>query len=112
MKILFSVKENSWESQIDARFGRAEWFLVYDEESGEKIFLDNRDTAGQSHGAGPLAAQKVFDIKPDVIITGNGPGGKAATVLSKMNLDIYIGAGDMSVKEAYDAFKSGKLAKE
>ncbi len=112
MKILFTVKDNSWESQMDARFGRAEWFLVYDEANDTSDFIDNSDVNSQSHGAGPLAAQKVFELKPDVLITGNGPGGKAASVLNKMIIDIYTGAGEMTVKEAYNAFKNGKLAKE
>ena len=112
MKILFTVRENSWESPMDARFGRAEGFFVYDEETDKTDYYDNSDVNSQSHGAGPLAAQKIFGIKPDIMITGNGPGGKAAAVTNKMNLEIFVGAGDMSVKEAYEAYKSGKLRKE
>ena len=30
--------------------------------------------------------QKIFDLKADILITGNGPGENAAAVLKKMNL--------------------------
>ncbi len=43
------------------------------------------------------------------MITGNGPGGNAATVLEKAGMKIYIGAGEMNVKEAFDAYKKGTL---
>ena len=111
MKILFTVKDNSWDSVIDPRFGRTEGFFIYDEASDNTEYLDNSEAASQSHGAGPLAAQKIFDLKPDVLITGNGPGGKASAVLSNMNLEIYMGAGGMTVKEAYEAYKNGSLHK-
>jgi len=43
------------------------------------------------------------------LITGNGPGGNASVVLEKAGTKIYIGAGNMIVKEAYDAFKNNEL---
>ncbi len=46
-----------------------------------------------------------------VLITGNGPGGNAATVLQTMGTEIYVGAGDMTVKEAYEAYQNGTLKK-
>ena len=62
-----------------------------------------------AHGAGPQTAKKLFDLHPDVLITGNGPGGNAASVLQKASLEIFTGAGDMTVKEAYEAYKNGNL---
>jgi predicted Fe-Mo cluster-binding NifX family protein len=94
---------------MDPRFGRTEFILVYDVEKEDFTHVDNRSIADQAHGAGPKTAQLLFDLKPDVLITGNGPGGNAATVLEKANLKIYIGAGDMTVKAAYEAYKNGNL---
>lgn len=71
--------------------------------------MDNTATAEVSHGAGPQTAQKSFELNPDILITGNGPGGNAARVLQNSNIKIYIGAGNMTVKEAYDAYKNGEL---
>jgi len=46
------------------------------------------------------------------LITGNGPGGNAAIVLEKAGMKTYIGAGEMSVKEAFDAHKKGTLKEQ
>jgi len=45
------------------------------------------------------------------LITGNGPGGNAASVMNKTGITTYVGAGEMTVKEAYDAFSKGELKK-
>jgi predicted Fe-Mo cluster-binding NifX family protein len=109
MKITFTTKGTEWESMIDPRFGRTQYFLIYDEDKDELTSYDNTAIADVAHGAGPQTAQKIFEFNPDILITGNGPGGNAARVLQNSKIKIYIGAGDMTVKEAYDAFKSGKL---
>ena len=109
MKIAFTTKGTNWDAVMDPRFGRTEYILVYDTETNELMSYDNRAIADEAHGAGPQTAQKLFEMNPDVLITGNGPGGNAAAVLAKSGLKIYIGAGDMTVKEAYEAYKSGKL---
>lgn len=94
---------------METRFGRSEYFLIYNEEKDELTHFDNRDSANDAHGAGPKTAQKLFEFSPDVLITGNGPGGNAATVLQKTGVKIYVGAGQMTVKEAFDAYKNNAL---
>jgi predicted Fe-Mo cluster-binding NifX family protein len=111
MRIAFTTKGTDWDTKIDPRFGRTEYFFVYDEQSKNIEHIDNTDSANDAHGAGPKTAQKLFDLKADVLITGNGPGGNAATVLEKAGTEIYIGAGEMTVKEAYEAYKTNKLKK-
>ncbi len=111
MKIAFTTKGTEWDSMMDPRFGRTEFILIYDEEKDELTNFDNQAIEGEAHGAGPKTAQKLFELNPDVLITGNGPGGNAATVLEKAGMKIYIGAGDMSAKEAYNTFKNNKLKK-
>ncbi|MCD4683678.1 MAG: NifB/NifX family molybdenum-iron cluster-binding protein, partial [Bacteroidales bacterium] len=83
MKIAFTTKGTEWDSAMDPRFGRTEYFLIYDEEKEELIHIDNRDSANDAHGAGPKTAQKLFKFNPNVLITGNGPGGNAAAVLER-----------------------------
>ncbi len=109
MKIVFTSKGTEWASAIDPRFGRTDYFFVYDEESGEISAVDNRAIAETAHGAGPQTAQMLFGLKPDVLITGNGPGGNAARVLAQGKVKIFAGAGEMSVKEAFEAYKNGDL---
>jgi len=109
MKIAFTSKGPDAESPVDPRFGRTEYILLYDEEKDEYTAVDNREIGEVAHGAGPQTAKKLFDLKPDVLITGNGPGGNAAAVLQKASLSIFTGAGEMTVKEAYEAYKNGSL---
>ena len=111
MKIAFTSKGTDPESMMDPRFGRTEFILMYDEEKDEYTHLDNRAVEGIAHGAGPQTAQKVFELHPDILITGNGPGGNAATALMQANLIIFTGAGQMTVNEAYEAYKNGNLNK-
>jgi predicted Fe-Mo cluster-binding NifX family protein len=111
MKIAFTSKGTELDSMMDPRFGRTEFILVYDEEKDEYSNFDNRAINQTAHGAGPQTAQKLFEMNPDVLITGNGPGGNAAAVLQKADLQIFTGAGQMTVKEAYEAYKNGTLEK-
>ena len=109
MKIAFTTKGTKWESEMDPRFGRTEFILVYDDEKDEFTSFDNREIENEAHGAGPKTSQKLFEMGPQVLITGNGPGGNAATVLEKAGIEIFIGAGQMSVKEAFEAYKNKSL---
>lgn len=109
MKIAFTTKGIKWDSMIDPRFGRTEYILIYDEENDSFANYDNREIANVGHGAGPKTAQKMFEFNPNILITGNGPGGNAADVLTKTGIKIFIGAGEMTVKDAYDAYKKGLL---
>jgi len=112
MKIAFTSKGTTWDSMMDPRFGRTEYLLIYDDVKDTFSHYDNRAIANEAHGAGPQTAQKLFDLNPDILITGNGPGGNAATVLAKTGIHVYTGAGEMSAKEAFDAYKKGMLKEQ
>jgi len=109
MKIVFTTKGTKWDSMMDPRFGRTEFFLVYDEEKNELSSFDNRAIENEAHGAGPKTAQKLFEMQADILITGNGPGGNAASVLANAGIKIFVGAGQLTVKEALDAYKKNEL---
>ncbi len=109
MKIAFTSTGTTWESFIDARFGRTEYFLIFDEETQEMSIIDNSAVKNEAHGAGTATAQKMYEVKPDVLITGNGPGENAATALKKLNMKIFVDAQEMTIKEAYEQYKSGNL---
>ncbi len=94
---------------MDPRFGRTEFFLIYDEDKNEISHYDNRDSANDAHGAGPKTAQKLFELNPEILITGNGPGSNTAAVLEKTGVKVFIGAGDMTAKDAFEAYKNGRL---
>jgi predicted Fe-Mo cluster-binding NifX family protein len=109
MKIAFTAKGTDWKAEIDPRFGRTDYIVIYDDATKELTSVDNRSIEDVAHGAGPQTAQKLFDVGPDVLITGNGPGGNAATALQKAKLKIFVGAGGMTVEAAYEAYKKDAL---
>jgi predicted Fe-Mo cluster-binding NifX family protein len=109
MKILFTSTGQDWDSIIDPRFGRAEYLVLFDEETKALLVTDNSAVKNEAHGAGTATAQKMYELKPDILITGNGPGGNAATALSNLNLKIFINAHEMSLKQAYEHYIDGKL---
>ena len=109
MKIAFTSKGKKWDSMIDPRFGRTEFLIIFDDEKNELNSVDNRAIEEVAHGAGPQTAQKLFELKPDVLITGNGPGGNAARALGQSGMKVYIGAGEMTIQEAFDSYKKGEL---
>jgi predicted Fe-Mo cluster-binding NifX family protein len=111
MKIAFTAKGTTMDARMDARFGRTEYFLFYDETTKDLEVFDNRAIESEAHGAGPKTAQKLSEFKADVLITGNGPGGNANAVLKSMGIAVYIGAGEMTVQQAYDAYKRDALRK-
>ena len=86
-------------------------YITYDGTSLNKGVKPDWDFATfiEAHGAGPLTAQKLFELNPDLLITGNGPGGNAARVLDQSGMKIFIRAGDMTVQQAYQAYRQAKL---
>lgn len=109
MKIAFTSKGQDIDSDMDPRFGRSEYLLFMDTKDNSVLVFDNRSISKEAHGAGPKTAQKLFDYGAKVLITGNGPGGNALAVLEKAGIEIFVGAGNMTVKEAYEAYSNNQL---
>lgn len=109
MKIVFTAKGTEWDSMMDPRFGRTQYINIYDEENQEFTSIDNSAVENDAHGAGTATSQKIFDINPDILITGNGPGGNAAQILRQMKMKIFVYSQEMSVKQAYEQLKNGGL---
>lgn len=109
MTIAFTTQGTDWDAQMDPRFGRTRYFLVLNEETDELRVVDNSAADEEAHGAGPKTAQKLMEFGATTLITGNGPGGNAAAVLASTGIKIYVGAGDLTVKDALAAYREGRL---
>lgn len=109
MKIAFTSSGTGWDSMIDPRFGRTEYIVLFDEEKQTLTAIDNSAVKNDAHGAGTATAQRFFEIKPDVLITGNGPGENAATALKHLQMKIFVNAHNLTVLQAYEQYKSEEL---
>ena len=107
MKVCITAKGPEPASPAEERFGRAPYFMVFDQESGnwKSIANPHADAAG---GVGPRAAQMLVEEGASALITGN-VGGNALNALKAAKIAIYLFKGQMTVQEAYDALQNGTL---
>jgi len=88
MKTLISSTGQRPDSRFDLRFGRAAWFCLLDEETGETSFHENlyKDA---SHGAGTKVVEKVVEWGAERVISGDfGP--KAKELLERFNIQMVL----------------------
>ena len=85
MKVAVTSQGRELSSPVDARFGRAKYFLVVDTETGENV----------------------VDLGAEAVITGH-VGPKAFATLESGGVQIYTGAAG-TVADAVEQFKAGKL---
>ncbi|MGB9780270.1 NifB/NifX family molybdenum-iron cluster-binding protein [Caldanaerobacter sp.] len=108
MKVAISSQGKNLESQVDTRFGRAQYFLIVDTSSMEYKVIDNT-AMGQSSGAGTKAAQLLLDEQVEAVISSN-VGPNAMEVFKEADIPVYK-AMDGDVKKNIEAFKKGELEK-
>lgn len=98
MKFVITAKGNSLKSKFDVRFGRSEWFCIWDTEKQSAEFMENRykDANG---GAGTKAAEWVAEINASKVISGDyGP--KAKSMLSLLGIQmITLDYRDKTIQE-------------
>jgi predicted Fe-Mo cluster-binding NifX family protein len=107
MKIAVTSKGKNLDSQVDPRFGRAEYILIVDTDGFEFEVVDNSENVNALKGAGIKAAAMVSDKGAEVLLTGLcGP--KAFKTLEVAGVKV---ANDVSgtVRDAVSAFNEGKL---
>lgn len=106
MKIAVSSMGRDLNSMLDMRFGRCNYFVVYDTEGGLVKTIENK---GQmpGGGAGIVAAQQIIDEDVDVVITGN-MGPNAFNLFKNSDIKVYR-SGRIKVERAVQLFKEGKL---
>lgn len=106
MKIAISSQGKEENSLMDSRFGRCEYFCIYDiEDDGFKVI---ENTAINSNaGAGIEAANLVLKETIDAIVTGNiGP--HANEVLKRSNIKIFT-SDVKKISDIINEYKGNKL---
>lgn len=108
VKIALSSKGKNLGSQMDLRFGRAEYFMIYDLNSDEFKVIENKGYVS-SGGAGIASAQQLIDQGADIIVSGNfGPN--AYELLEDSGIKMYRGS-EISLKELIEKYKLEQLEK-
>jgi predicted Fe-Mo cluster-binding NifX family protein len=94
-------------STVDARFGRARFFIVVDTGTGKFSAHDNAQNLNAMQGAGIQAAEDVINMDVDAVVTGK-VGPRAFRTLRAGGVGIYIGAAGL-VKNALEQFSADEL---
>lgn len=108
MKVCVTSTGPSLESQVDPRFGRAAFFIIFDTDARTYDVIENKQQLDAPQGAGVQAASAVAKSGAEAVLTGNcGP--KAFRVLDESKIAVYAGLARMTVMEAIGEYTAGKL---
>lgn len=106
MKIAVTSMGKSKEASSDMRFGRCEYFAVFNDETMEYDFISN-DGVTCEHGAGVKASSQLAQMGIDAVITGR-VGPNAMEILSGAEITIYRHM-NVSIEEEIKVFKEEGL---
>jgi predicted Fe-Mo cluster-binding NifX family protein len=107
MKIAVSAAGSRPDSPMDARFGRAGYFQIFDDTTGEYETIDNTPGRDAMQGAGVQAGELVASREVSVLITGHcGP--KAFRVLEAAGVKVML-CGGGTVENAIEKYRKGDL---
>lgn len=105
MKICVTSEGKNLDSQVDPRFGRCQYFIFLDTDTGSLEAQSNEQSQLQG-GAGIQSAQAVVARGVKAVLTGN-VGPNAHQVLSAAGIKIFTGISGV-VKNAVENYKNGK----
>lgn len=107
MKVIVTANGPGLDSEVDPRFGRAEYFLLIETGAMSCEPLDNSNMDLYS-GAGIQSAKLVTDTGAEYVLTGNcGP--KAHRALTAAGVRVVVGCSGR-VEEVVRSFERGELA--
>lgn len=102
MKIAVTATGKGIESDVDPRFGRALYILVFDENGSLLEAVDNSENLNAMRGAGIQAGKILADKNVNVLITG-ACGPNAFKTLKAAGIDVVVEQSG-KVLEALDRF--------
>jgi predicted Fe-Mo cluster-binding NifX family protein len=107
-KIVVTSYGETLSSKVDKSFGRANWFIVFDDQTGSFEAHSNSQNVNAAQGAGTQAGQNVAELGADVLLTGN-VGPNAMKTLHAASVRVFAVKGEMTVEEAIAQWKEGGL---
>ena len=107
MELCITSQGPDLDSEVDPRFGRARYFIIYDDQTEETRVVDNAQNVNAAGGAGVQAGTNVVEQGVQWVISGHiGP--KALSVLKAGDVQVAVGA-EGTVWNAIAAFQDGRL---
>jgi predicted Fe-Mo cluster-binding NifX family protein len=107
MKIAISSQGPELDSRVDPRFGRAEYFIIYDTDRRDFVVLQNTGNATAGQGAGVQTAQLVARESVSLVVSGN-MGPKAFEALRSAGIQV-VAWNDGTIAEAVELIRSGQF---
>jgi predicted Fe-Mo cluster-binding NifX family protein len=107
MRIAISAKGNDLTSEVDPRFGRAAYFIIYNTEDGSYEVVSNSENSQTAQGAGVQAARTVSGKNVEWVVSGN-MGPKAFMGLKSAGIKIARWS-EGTVEEAVNLLVENKL---
>jgi len=106
MKICVTASGKELDSEVDSRFGRCSYFVIYDPETKSVESISNVIVAA-SGGAGIKAAEAIANAGVNVLLTGS-VGPNAFSIFAEVGIDVQVGAKG-TVREAIRQYEAGEL---
>lgn len=106
MKIAISSVGRSTKDLMDTRFGRCNFFHIYDTENDETYCIENKGQFS-SQGAGIQCSQQVIDENVEAVVTGH-VGPNAYKTLDDSDVAMYAGE-EIAVEEVIKKFNNKEL---
>lgn len=107
MRVAISARNQTPYSDVDERFGRAYWFLVYSTDDDSWTPFNNSANRALANNAGSSTAEMMKEIGVSLVLTGE-TGPKAYRVLSQAGIQVCHGMCG-TVIEALELWQSGRL---
>jgi len=107
MRIAISATGKEIDSQVDPRFGRAQYILIVDQDDSIVEAIDNSQNVNARGGAGIQTAKMLADRKVELLISGHcGPN--AFTTLKAAGIKVVTEQSG-TVKEALARLKGSEV---
>ena len=89
MKVVITAQGNELSSEVDLRFGRAQYLIVMDTETGDFQAHSNTVNLNAAQGAGIQTGRNVAEFGVEALITGN-VGPNAFRTLSAAGVKVFL----------------------
>jgi len=110
MKVAICAKNDlGLNSEVDDRFGRAEYYVIFDTEKEETIVLEN-SAKNEAAGAGGKAVSLLYKQGVDTLVVPElGP--KALKAINAFELTVYQVDDSKTAQQVVNSLLAGKLTR-